>query len=103
MTGDHHHLGGGARFQVVHQLYAASVGQLQVAQHDVGLQPGHVDTGGAQAVGGCHAEAFGLGELREPLDGFGIVVYEEEMGHRGRSIYRSVVIPPARNLRTSMR
>jgi hypothetical protein len=41
-----------------------------------------VDAGGAQAVGGRDAEAFGLGELREPLDGLGVVVYDQKMGHR---------------------
>jgi hypothetical protein len=81
VTGDQHHLGGFARLQVGHQLDALAVGKLQVGDHDVRLQPGHMDARGAQRVCGCHGEAFGLGELAQPFERFGIVVYEQEVWH----------------------
>ena len=73
---DHHHLGLGARLEVRDQLHAFAVGELQVGEHDVGLQARHVDARRAQAVCGRHGEAFRLGKLGQPLDCFRIVVYE---------------------------
>ena len=67
--------------EVVEQVDAAAVGQLQVDEQDVGLQARHLDARGAQRVGLGNGEPFGFGELGQPFEGFGVVVYEEEMGH----------------------
>ena len=85
VAGDQHHLGRLARLEVGDQVDALAVGQLQVGEQDVGLQARHVDARGAQRIGRGHGEAFGLGQLGQPLERFGIVVYEQEMGHFGSS------------------
>jgi len=85
VPGDHHHLGRIARLEVGDQVDALAVGQLQVGEQDVGLQPRHVDARRAQRVGLGDAEAFRLGELAQPFERFGVVVYEQQMGHFGRA------------------
>ena len=67
VAGDQHHLGRLARLQVVDQLDALAVGQLQIGEHHVGLQPRHVDARRAQRIGLGDREAFAFGELRKPL------------------------------------
>ena len=63
-----------------------------------------LDARGAQRVGLGDGEAFGFGELGQPFERFGIVVYEQEMGHlwevvRGKGKQLQAT---ARNLRTSL-
>ena len=81
MAGDQHHLGRLACLQIVDQLDTLAVGQLQVGKHDVGLQPRHVNARSAQRIGLRYSETFAFGELREPFQRFGIVVYQQQMGH----------------------
>ncbi len=81
VAGDQHELRGGVLLDVVHELRALPVGQLQVGQQHVGLQPGHMDARGTQRVGGGDREAFAFRQLGEPFESFRIVVYDEQMGH----------------------
>jgi hypothetical protein len=78
---DQDDLGGFARFEVLDELDALSVGQLQVGEQHVGLKARHVDARRSQAVGLRDAEAFALGELGKPLERFGVVIDKQEMGH----------------------
>jgi hypothetical protein len=81
VTGDQHHLGRLARLEVVDQLDALTVGQLQVGEQHIGLQARHVNARGAQRVGLRYREALAFGELAEPLQRFGVVIYEQQMRH----------------------
>ncbi len=81
MAGDQHHLGGFLRLEVVDQLDALAVGQLQIGEQHIGLQARHVDACSTQAIRLRYCEAFAFRELRKPFQRFGVVVYKQQMGH----------------------
>ena len=81
MAGDQHHFGRIARLEVVDELDALPVGELQIREQHVGLQARHVDARCTQRIGLRDTEALAFGELGQPLQRLRVVVYEQQMRH----------------------
>ena len=81
VAGDQHHFGRIARLEIIDELDALPVGELQIREQHVGLQARHVDARGAQRIGLRYSEPLAFGELGQPLQRLRVVVYEQQMRH----------------------
>jgi hypothetical protein len=81
VTGDHDDFGRFALFQVIDQLDAIAVRQLEVSQKHVRAHLGQLDARGAQRARFGDGEPFTFHEFRQPFELFGVVVYEQHMWH----------------------
>jgi hypothetical protein len=82
VAGHQHHFGGGAAFQILQQVDAAAVGQVEVDQRHVRGAMAHLRARVAQGAGGVGGEALSLDQLGESGKEIGIVIYRKGVGHR---------------------
>jgi hypothetical protein len=82
VAGDQADLGPILGFQVVDELDAVTVRQLQVGKQHVRPHLGELDARGAQRCRFRDRETFGFDEFRQPFQLFGIVVAEQYVWHQ---------------------
>ena len=81
-VGQQHDLGAGEQPALLEQLHAASVGQPDVDERDVGLLQRDLAVGLAQRAGGRAGEAARGGHPGQPLGSGVVFINDQDVSHR---------------------
>ena len=87
MAGDQHDLGRFALLEIVDELDAVTVGELEIGEQDVGPHLRQLNARGAQRARFRDGEPLAFHEFGQPFQLFGVVVYEQDVWHRALLLF----------------